>query len=55
MSDVSQEVIDEFFPEVPSVEELQDFAHWIYTTMTWAKMVLWPSLVRFATIQRLCG
>jgi hypothetical protein len=55
MSDVSQEVIDEFFPEVPSVEELQEVAHWIYTTMTWAKMVLWPSLVRFATIQRLCG
>jgi hypothetical protein len=25
MSDVSQEVIDEFFPEVPSVEELQEF------------------------------
>ena len=25
MADVSQEVIDEFFPEVPSVEELQEF------------------------------
>jgi hypothetical protein len=25
MSDVSQEVIDTFFPEVPSVEDLQEF------------------------------
>jgi hypothetical protein len=25
MSDVSQEVIDTFFPEVPNVEDLQEF------------------------------
>jgi hypothetical protein len=25
MSDVSQEVIDTFFPEVPSVEDLREF------------------------------